>query len=277
MIRSILVGVDGSPWSERALEWSLRWSKASQAMVIGLGIIDSPSIQGGTAVPMGGGAFKDKIDERHLAQARDQVDHFLERFTLRCTEAGVPSKLLEQEGEPSEQILLEAQRYDLVVLGQETHYRFATQESADDTLIEVLQQSPRPVVVVPKTLPESNRILVAYDGSLQSARTVAALQAAGLAHGADVHVLTLGDDHVEAARIGDRAIDFLSFHGIRATRHVASIGSSVGETLVQQAANLDAGLLAMGCFGKSSWKEFFLGSVTRTVLKQSAVPLFLHH
>jgi nucleotide-binding universal stress UspA family protein len=277
MIRSILVGVDGSPWSDRALEWSLRWAKASQAMVVGLGIIDAPSIQGGTAVPMGGGAFKDKIDARHVAEARDKVDQFLERFTLRCTEAGVPSKLLEQEGEPSQQILQEAQRYDLVVLGQETHYRFATQQSADDTLIEVLQHTPRPVVVIPKDLPESNRIVVAYDGSLQSARALASLQATGLARQSEVHVLSLGEDHVEAARIGDRAIDFLGFHGIRATRHVASRGSSVGETLIQQAANLDAGLLAMGCFGKSAWKEFFLGSVTRTVLQQSSVPLFLFH
>src|SRR6476661_6448597 len=125
MIRSILVGVDGSAWSDRALEWSLRWAKTSQAMIVGLGIIDSPHIRSGGAVPMGGGAFKDKIDDRHLSQARDQIDQFLERFTLRCAEAGVPNKLLEEEGDPSEQILEEAQRYDVVVLGQETHYRFA--------------------------------------------------------------------------------------------------------------------------------------------------------
>ena len=39
----------------------------------------------------------------------------------------------------------------------------------------------------------------------------------------------------------------------------------------------DAGLLVMGAHGQSMLREFFLGSMTRTVLKESSIPVFCYH
>jgi nucleotide-binding universal stress UspA family protein len=33
----------------------------------------------------------------------------------------------------------------------------------------------------------------------------------------------------------------------------------------------------MGAYGRSALREFFLGSVTQTLLREAAVPLFLFH
>jgi nucleotide-binding universal stress UspA family protein len=33
----------------------------------------------------------------------------------------------------------------------------------------------------------------------------------------------------------------------------------------------------MGAYGKSALRDFFLGSVTRTLLKEARLPLFLYH
>jgi nucleotide-binding universal stress UspA family protein len=33
----------------------------------------------------------------------------------------------------------------------------------------------------------------------------------------------------------------------------------------------------MGAYGRSTLREFFLGSVTSTLLEQATVPLFLYH
>ncbi len=277
MLQSILIGVDGSTHSSNALELGLRWAKRFDVMLVGLGVIDEPSICRSEMLPIGGGYYKQHADEVRMARARSQVDQFLERFALRCTEAGVAFKLLEDVGSPADRILLEAQRYDLIMLGQETYFQFATQDEPDETLTKVLKDAPRPVVTVPGNLGSGNNVLIAYDGSLQAARALQSFQASGLAGTDEVHILSIDTDHKEAARRGDRASEFLAFHNIKSSRHVVSPSPSISETIMNHAAIIDAGLVVMGCYGKPTLREFFLGSVTRTVLRKCSRPLFLYH
>ena len=49
------------------------------------------------------------------------------------------------------------------------------------------------------------------------------------------------------------------------------------EVILEQIGRLNAGLLVMGAYGQPVLREFFLGSVTRTVLQECRVPLFLFH
>ena len=112
-----------------------------------------------------------------IASARREVEQFLSDFSRRCAKAGVACKVLEDVGMPHEQIELQAQRYDLILMGQQTRFHFETQEGYDDTVRRVLKNSPRPVITVPARLrirPDEpgHTVLVAYDGSLQSARAL---------------------------------------------------------------------------------------------------------
>ena len=173
MLKSILVGLDGSAFSDAAVSLGLRWAKACSAVLVGQAVIDRPGIAVPEPVPVGSGYFGALRDEQKLAAARRKADEFLARFAARCAEAGVASEVREDAGDPPEVILREAQRFDLILLGLETYFRFATQEGPCDTLEKVLQSPPRPVVAVPDQLAEGSTVVVGYDGSLQSARTLA--------------------------------------------------------------------------------------------------------
>jgi nucleotide-binding universal stress UspA family protein len=50
----------------------------------------------------------------------------------------------------------------------------------------------------------------------------------------------------------------------------------LAEVLLEQVRALDAGMLVMGAYGKSSFQEAFRGSTTQAVLEQSEIVLFLH-
>jgi nucleotide-binding universal stress UspA family protein len=276
MARSILVGLDGSSQTSSAAELGIRWAKRSNALLVGLGIIDEPEIVQPVCVPPGGAAYQERRNRTLLADARHKVDAFLQQFAIRCAEAGVSCKLLEDVGLPSEQIMLEAQRYDLIVLGQNTHFAFETQQGPDLTLQEVLRQSPRPVVAVPEKPRAGTNVVVAYDGSLQAARALQAFQGVG-AQGSPVHVVCALPNQVEAARCGSRAVDFLGFHGIKAELHAIGTSEKPGPVVLKESQNLNAGLVVMGAYGRSVWKDFLFGSVTRTMLTDSNIPLFLYH
>lgn len=277
MVRSILAGLDGSAYSRSAVELGIRWARRFDAFLVGLSIVDEPTIREPEAVPLGAGYFKEEADRTRLKRATRQVEVFLEEFALRCSETGVASKLLEDVGEPHEAILLEAQRYDLILLGQKTFFHFASQEGPCQTLKKVMKNTPRPVIAVPEKLGDGDAVIVAYDGSLQAARALCMFQASGLSQLGKVHIVSADSDHDQAVRKAGRAEEFLRFHEIEAQVHAVATSAAPATVLFDQAKNLHAGLVVMGAYGQSTLREFFLGSVTRTMLEDSPVPLFLYH
>jgi len=277
MLRTILVGLDGSSYSAAAVELGIRWAQKCNAMLVGVGIIDEPTIRKPELLPIGGSFYKEHRDDALVADARRRVEQFLGKFSLQCAEAGVACKLLEDIGLPWEQICLEAQRYDLILLGQQTYFHFETQQDADETLSKVLMAVPRPVVTVPEHLESGRSVVVAYDGSLQATRTLQAFQALRLDPSLQVHVVSVHANHLQAARHADRAVEFLGFHEIEAQPHAIATSSAPASVIIEQAHQFGAQLVVMGAHRRPSLREFWCGSVTQTMLRAKKVALFLYH
>ncbi len=284
MLSSILVGLDGSDYSHNAIEVGIYLARKTGALLVGLGVVDEPTIREAepSLVAAGVPYAEPVLYRERIANARREVEQFLSHFGRRCAKAGVACKVLEDVGLPHEQIELQAQRYDLILLGQQTRFHFETQEGYDDTVRRVLKNSPRPVITVPGRLnlkPDEpgHTVLVAYDGSLQAARALQAFQNSGLAGVLPTIVVSVSDEPLEAARIAERAIDYLRFHDIMAESHPISTQKATAQVLLDAAAEHQSVLIVMGGYGQPILREFFIGSITRTLLIDSPVPLFLYH
>lgn len=275
MIKSILVGLDGSAYSDVAVAMGLGWAKRSDALLVGIGIIDAPGILEAEPVPLGAGAYKKQRDEAVLGDARRKVAQFLERFALRCAAEGVACKVLEEVGTPWEQVVREAQRYDLVLLGRRTYFEHDPSDGIDATLAEVVRHAPRPVVTAPETPPSGRGVLVAYDGSLPAARAVQQFQALGLDEGEEVLVLTVGEQFTPAAECAGRAVDYLTLHGIKAKAMPLDTTDAPAAVILEQVRRLDPQLLVMGAHGRPAWREVLFGSTTRRLLRTSPVPVLV--
>ncbi|WP_157937702.1 universal stress protein [Oceaniglobus roseus] len=134
-----------------------------------------------------------------------------------------------------------------------------------------------PVLALP-ALPEPRfgRIVIAWDGSAQS---LAAVRAALplLKAAADVRLV-----QVDAAAGSDGAppsagvVRMLSAHGVAASVFERrSQGRSIAVTLADYVGDSAADLLVMGAYGHSRLREQILGGVTRDMLRQTGVSLFL--
>jgi nucleotide-binding universal stress UspA family protein len=67
-------------------------------------------------------------------------------------------------------------------------------------------------------------------------------------------------------------------HGVRAEVSVlARTLPRVSEVLARQVRDLDAGMLVMGAYGHSRFREAILGGATRDMLEAAEVPVFLAH
>ena len=78
MPRTILVGLDGSPYGKAAVELGISWAKHWNAMLVGMGVIDQPSILQPEAVPVGAASAKKSQSDFMLADSRRKVEGLLE-------------------------------------------------------------------------------------------------------------------------------------------------------------------------------------------------------
>jgi len=143
---------------------------------------------------------------------------------------------------------------------------------------EIIIKSGRPVLAVPDNLKSFDpraRALVAWDGS---ACATAALHAAVplLQLSKSVILLEVEDGSIQEP--AEEAATYLSRHGIHPViRREGCHNRKASDVLLDQAQHGHVGYVVMGGFGHRRFVEALFGGVTRKMLTESPVPLFLAH
>lgn len=277
MIKSLLVGLDESPFSAAAVDLGIAWAKKYEAALTGVAIVYEPLFRDSRPPEKLSASYKTAY-ERLVNEARDRCASLLGKFSQQASAAQIRHKTLEDEGLPIEQITIEAQRYDMILLGQETHFNFEASAKSCNTLQKLLRNPPRPVVAVPKQPLPGNGVLVAYDGSVAAARTLQAFVGSGLCAETPIHVLAIDlEDAANAAKIAARACEYLELHGLQAHNIHVQSADAPSQIILDEALSRGVELIVMGAYGHAGIAEWLFGSTTKHMLQQAPVPLFLYH
>ena len=279
-LKDILVHLDTAPQSAGRLDLAVDLARRHDAHLTALHVLDTglPIVAMADA---GGGAslaaLMDQMRDAALADAATIEATFRERIRRE----DLRGEWRQAEGMLAEQITLHARYADLVIIGQDDpdSATVGTAGLAGD----VLFGAGRPVLVVPHAgrFPTiGRRVLVGWNASREAARAVndalpliagaetAAVLAANPSRGLDGHGEEPG---------ADIALH-LARHGVKATvEHRVAPDVPDADLLLNHAADMSADLLVVGAYGHSRLREFVLGGVTRTLLKQMTVPVLLSH
>jgi len=172
------------------------------------------------------------------------------------------------------EVLRRARLSDLTVFGRPGHEN----ENGISAIFETtLFDSGRPVLLAPTTPIKDlgSTVAVAWDRSREAVRAVhAALPI--LARAKRVVVITgkqSGSDVVPS-----ELVHYLAGHGINAhTWGFTPESGALGREILQEAAKAEADSLVMGSYGHSRLRELVLGGVTRSILSQAEIPVFMMH
>jgi nucleotide-binding universal stress UspA family protein len=275
MMRRLLVAMDGSAHAEAAATQAIAWGRRFGCTLVGLGVLDTPAIEGAEPVPLGASYYKHQRDIARTVDAERRIAKFLGDFRGRCQKADVACTIVEDVGTPHEQIVLEAASCDAVMLGTETNFHFATQHVPDDTLSRVLRGSPRPVVVMPRAPIEGEGVLVAYGGGQQVARALQTFTLLGLADDEIVVVFAVDRDGGRADERLHRAGDYLAAHEVAYRLHPLITDNPPAEVIVEELRRQRPRMLVIGAPGHHPVRDLFSTSVTRAVLAATGVPVFV--
>lgn len=248
MVKDILICLEGSPGTVRAIELALELAREHGARLVGLAITS--------------------IGDKH-----DGVDEHRARFEARGRAVGVSTRTLQVHGQPAATILEEMTAHDLTILARGASFLLE-----DDTRDNVLHHARKPVILVPETTVRAEHdVLIAYDGSSAAKRAVTSFAESGLGQGRSVHVTSMHDDGAEAWEMASRGVELLRERSIAAKPRSLVSGLPIAEALLDLRRKLGAGLLVSGAYARSRLSEMIWGSVTRALIDGTPVPLFLHH
>jgi nucleotide-binding universal stress UspA family protein len=278
MLKTILVGLEGSMGTARATELAIEIAKPDGASLVGLAIVDEPAITAGPAMGIGGSSYKHERDETLLHEARQQARDAEQRFLAVTRAAGVNARVAEVTGKAAETLLAELVHHDLGLLGRYANFRFETDTTDLRTWDTVVHGATKPLIVVPETsLATGRAVVLAYDGSLAAKRAVRLFVETGLHRERTVHIVTVNDSGAVAWELATKAAESLGEMGVDAEVHNVVSVQSVADALLEVAAKVDAGLIAMGAFAHSRLRNLFRGSVTQQLVEKTTIPLFLTH
>lgn len=273
MLKKILVALDGSEKSERALWWATQYGKREKALILLFRAVDTSGVDSASGQSM-------------MTEART----YLQRMETEINQAGLPAKIVVRKGKPALGIVRAAIEEDCDLIIMTTRGGSEIKRWAIGGVTEqVLRMSPIPVLPLQtRTRIARNehirRVILPVDGSkLAEGATWWAIQMAKLlkARLVFLHVFPGGPSGVnrrseetfEALRQRTiRLCQQLKQEGIRA-RFAVRTGDAADRILGFARRN---DMIVTTTHGEGGFKRWIFGSVAEKLIHEARIPVLVH-
>ena len=171
------------------------------------------------------------------------------------------------------ELIMAARLADIVIVGSGPGDDGKLSHVATELSVHV----PIPVLTIPNDAPVFNPtgpMVIAWNGSAEAANALRNSLPL-ISRAAKVHLVAI-DEASSAFPAADAAV-FLSRHGIHTELREMATKTSIEETLETADRDIGASCIVMGAYGHSRTREMIFGGVTRHMLQNSSIPLFLSH
>lgn len=277
MVKSILLAVDGSAFTEPVLQYGIELSKKFQALLRVLTVIDIRIFEWAVAIGVEGFAPiipSSGYQEESQKVLDEKAEEVLKKTEILLKAQAVEYVLEKESGNPVDVICDKAKLADMVIMGARGEFAKWSDKMLGATLEAITRLSIKPVFISPKEFRDIKKIMIAYDGSENSSRalTLAAFFASKL----DLPLLLLNvNDSIESGRnILQEAKEYLAPYQIKKLEEKITTGDATDQIVhVSKEEQID--LIIMGSYGHSRIREAILGSTTVQTMRQVTTPVLM--
>ena len=275
MIKRVLIGLGGSPYVESKMRHALDLVRRFGAELTGVTVADLSRLIDVGPIPMGAVAAAQSLRQHRLEMAEQAITQAIEQFRASCDESGVRWHVVREEGDPFEELISLSRYHDLTLLGLHGLFEYGVLPDPHAFISRLVARNVRPVLAVANEYREVKKVMIAYNGSMESAKAMKTFVQLGLWPEADVKVACYDMKPRDGAALVRDAAAYLQLWGYRVeTAHPAEAPE---DGLLRDADEWGADLLVMGASGRSNILRLIMGDTAEHVIAHSKLPMLISH
>jgi len=272
----LLVGLDGSPGAQAALDAALTLARPSQATVVlatvtDIRLLEAPLLE--TAGPLWTEGVPVAPVASDLRAALDErARTFLADGIERVTAADLAVETVRAVGLVDEELLRLAEDADVLLIGRRGDVHTMPGKIGTVTA-HVIKRAPLPVIVAGDRSSTFEKPAVAFDGGETSAAALVTACRFAAAHRLSLDILHVAEDPAAGQAILDKARGLAAPHAVTVRTH--ALAGDIVETIADWVARSGADLLVAGAHGGrgTPWP---IGSHAEKLIRATVVPVMIH-
>ena len=273
MIKRILLGLGGTPYTDVAIERAVELAKDHGARITGVTVVDIKRLKKIGPLPPGGDAFAEKLRKKRLSITEQRIDKAIEKFANKCKKSGISNKIKRETGDPFEAMIDHARYNDVTIFGLKSLFDYGFTVEPRDTLIRLVSQGVRPIIAVSPQFRSIRKVLIAYSGSMESAKAMRRYVQLNPWRNTSLRVVHFGKSGKVTDQLLKDAADYCRDHGFKT--ETESVASSAKDRLIEYAQHNDMDLIVMGNSIRNLLFRHLLGDTVLNAIQQTDRPLFL--
>jgi len=172
MIKRILVGLGGTPFTSVAVRRAVELGQLHQAELTGVTVVDLKRLTHIGAAPIGAGGAIEELCQYRVSVTKQRIEEAVAEFETACTGAGIKHVVDRETGDPFALMTSLARYHDLMIFGLQSIFDYGFCVEPPDALAHLIGHGVGPIVAVSEQFRPVRRVLMAYSGSAESAKTI---------------------------------------------------------------------------------------------------------
>jgi len=275
MIKRILVGLGGTPYTTVAIERAVKLAKQCDAEITGVTVVNFERIAKVGPVPKGVLNTARELAKERVRVTRDAVEDAIGALESACTAEGIKYRVKREEREDSFDLMISLARYhDLMIFGLRSIFEYDISfEDSQDTLARLIAAGVRPIIAVSERFRPIQKVMIAYSGSMESAKTMKRFVQLHLWPDAALKIVNFQSNEEKARQLLNDAAEYCRAHGFHVDTE--SNPGSPKDFLLPMATVWQADMIVLGNSSGGLLLKRLIGETALHIIRNADRPLFL--
>ena len=274
MIKRILVGLGGTPFTAAATQWATELGDLHQAQLTGVTIVNTKKLENVGPVPAGASAYAQRMREKKINVSKEGTEEAISMFKEHCSNQQVVCRRIQYEqGDTFEAMIDEARFNDLIVFGLRSIFEYGFVTDPDKAIIKLLRNGVRPILAVAENYRPVQNVVVAISGSMESAKALRDFLLLNPWPKANIRFVHFKHHKEPEPFLLEKASDYCQAHEFEV--HTEIVEGNPRSDLLSYAHDHQADLIVMGNSSQNIIQRSLLGDTVLETIHSADIPLFL--
>lgn len=276
MIKRILIGFGNSATIPAEIEHAVELARFHGAQVTALTSVevgDHRAAAANPASPLSAAGWARELAHEQHEIVCEETANAVECFREACEQAGIKYGVQTLGTKPFEEIVALSRYFDLFVCSAKRIFESSILDANSDALVRLVANGVRPILAVQDEFQPIRRVLVAYTGSVDSAKTMKKFIQSQLWPVLSLRVVAIEQSEHESRRLLNDAADYCRAHGYEP--EVGCLAANGSHELLQHAADWKADAIVVGNSDRGVLSRLVFRDTSLDIIRDAGCALFL--